>query len=63
MNENEPNRKVNQLLVMAIPILIVEQYKKIAEGSDLELTALEAEAVALKRQREGRAIRELVFWR
>ncbi len=49
MNENEPNRKVNQLLVMAIPNTIVEQYKKIAEQSELELTALEAEAVALKR--------------
>jgi type IV pilus assembly protein PilM len=49
MNENEPNRKTNQLLVMAIPNTIVEQYKKIAEQSDLELTALEAEAVALKR--------------
>ncbi|MDD4531813.1 MAG: pilus assembly protein PilM, partial [Candidatus Pacebacteria bacterium] len=39
----------NKILVMAVPKIIVEQYKTIAEQAGLELTALEAEAMALKR--------------
>lgn len=40
---------VNKVLMMAIPKVLVEHYKHIAEQSGLELVALEAEAVALKR--------------
>jgi type IV pilus assembly protein PilM len=45
----ESLKENNHVLVMAIPNIIVEQYKTIAEKSGLELTALEAEAMALKR--------------
>ncbi len=46
----EPSPKENsKILVMAVPKIIVEQYKTIAEKAGLELTALEAEAMALKR--------------
>jgi len=46
----EPSPKENsKILVMAVPKIIVEQYKTIAEQAGLELTALEAEAMALKR--------------
>lgn len=46
----EPSLKENiKILVMAVPKIIVEQYKTIAEQAGLELTALEAEAMALKR--------------
>ncbi|MFA5431647.1 MAG: pilus assembly protein PilM, partial [Candidatus Paceibacterota bacterium] len=48
MNKESPKEK-NKILVMAVPKVIVEQYKIIAEQSGLELTALEAEAMALKR--------------
>lgn len=48
MNE-ESLKANNKVLVMAVPKVIVEQYKTIAEQSGLELTALEAEAMALKR--------------
>ncbi len=40
---------MNRILMMAIPKVLVEHYKHIAEQSGLELVALEAEAVALKR--------------
>ncbi|MDD3292690.1 MAG: type IV pilus assembly protein PilM [Candidatus Pacebacteria bacterium] len=39
----------NNILLMAIPKILVEHYKKIAGNSGLELIALEAEAIALKR--------------
>jgi len=46
----DPSPKENsKVLVMAVPKIIVEQYKTIAEQAGLELTALEAEAMALKR--------------
>jgi type IV pilus assembly protein PilM len=45
----ETLKENNKVLVMAVPKIIVEQYKTIAEKSGLELTALEAEAMALKR--------------
>ncbi|MFA5730060.1 MAG: type IV pilus assembly protein PilM [Candidatus Paceibacterota bacterium] len=45
----ESLKENNKVLVMAVPKIIVEQYKTIAEQSGLELTALEAEAMALKR--------------
>jgi type IV pilus assembly protein PilM len=45
----ESLKENNKVLVMAVPKIIVEQYKTIAEKSGLELTALEAEAMALKR--------------
>ena len=46
----DPSPKENsKILVMAVPKVIVEQYKVIAEQAGLELTALEAEAMALKR--------------
>jgi type IV pilus assembly protein PilM len=38
-----------KILLMAIPKVLVEHYKKMAENSGLELVALEAEAIALKR--------------
>jgi len=41
--------ETNKILMMAIPKVLVEHYKHIAEQSGLELVALEAEAVALKR--------------
>jgi len=45
----ETLKENNKVLVMAVPNIIVEQYKDIAEKSGLELIALEAEAMALKR--------------
>lgn len=45
----ESLKENNKVLVMAVPKVIVEQYKTIAEQAGLELTALEAEAMALKR--------------
>jgi len=48
MNKESLKEK-NKVLVMAVPKVIVEQYKSIAEKAGLELTALEAEAMALKR--------------
>jgi len=45
----ETLKENNKVLVMAVPNIIVEQYKTIAEKSGLELIALEAEAMALKR--------------
>jgi len=45
----ESLKENNKVLVMAVPKIIVEQYKTIAEQAGLELTALEAEAMALKR--------------
>jgi type IV pilus assembly protein PilM len=49
MDDNNTEKGNNKILVMAVPNTIVEQYKKIAEGAELELTALEAETMALKR--------------
>lgn len=49
MNSGDPAKNNNELLVMAIPSVIIDQYKRIAEESGLELIALEAEAMALKR--------------
>lgn len=46
--ETVPEKNI-RVLVMAVPKIIVEQYKTIAEQAGLELTALEAEAMALKR--------------
>lgn len=45
----ESLKENNKVLVMAVPNIIVEQYKTIAINSGLELIALEAEAMALKR--------------
>lgn len=45
----ESLKENNKVLVMAVPKIIVEQYKTIADQAGLELTALEAEAMALKR--------------
>lgn len=45
----ESLKQSNRVLVMAVPKIIVEQYKTIAEKAGLELVALEAEAMALKR--------------
>jgi len=45
----ESLKENNKVLVMAVPNIIVEQYKTIATNSGLELVALEAEAMALKR--------------
>ncbi len=45
----ESLKQSNKVLVMAVPKIIVEQYKSIAENAGLELVALEAEAMALKR--------------
>jgi len=49
VNNNEPKAETIKILMMAIPKVLVEHYKKIADQSGLELVALEAEAVALKR--------------
>ncbi|MFA5715770.1 MAG: type IV pilus assembly protein PilM [Candidatus Paceibacterota bacterium] len=49
MNKESSPKENSRILVMAVPKIIVEQYKTIAEQSGLELIALEAEAVALKR--------------
>ncbi|MFA5368778.1 MAG: pilus assembly protein PilM [Candidatus Paceibacterota bacterium] len=45
----DPVKQKNKVLLMAIPKVLVEQYKTIAEVSGLELQALEAEAWGLKR--------------
>lgn len=49
MEKEVSEKKTNKVLVMAVPKIIVEQYKTIAERAGLELTTLEAEAMALKR--------------
>ena len=49
MDKASSAKESNKVLVMAVPKGIVEQYKTIAERAGLELTALEAEAMALKR--------------
>ncbi len=49
MSEGDAPKASNKVLVMAIPNTIVEQYKKIADQAGLELRAIEAEAMALKR--------------
>ena len=49
MEKDISEKKPNKVLVMAVPKVIVEQYKTIAERAGLELTTLEAEAMALKR--------------
>ena len=48
MSENS-EKENSKILVMAVQNTIVEQYKGIAEGAGLTLTALEAETMALKR--------------
>lgn len=45
----DPKEGRTKILMMAIPKILVDHYKKIAENSGLELVALEAEAIALKR--------------
>lgn len=47
--DNDLKGGKNKILLMAIPKILVEHYKKIAINSGLELIALEAEALALKR--------------
>ncbi|MFA5013117.1 MAG: type IV pilus assembly protein PilM [Candidatus Paceibacterota bacterium] len=42
-------KEKNKVLLMAIPKVLVEQYKGIAENAGLELAALEAEALGSKR--------------
>lgn len=49
MDKEVSDKKTNKVLVMAVPKIIVEQYKTIAERAGLELTTLEAEAMAFKR--------------
>lgn len=49
MSKDVSPKENSKILVMAVPKIIVEQYKTIAEQAGLELTALEAEAMALKR--------------
>jgi len=49
MSKEASPKENSKILVMAVPKIIVEQYKTIAEQAGLELTALEAEAMALKR--------------
>jgi type IV pilus assembly protein PilM len=48
MSDN-PEKERSKVLVMAVQNSIVEQYKGIAEGTGLILTALEAETMAFKR--------------
>lgn len=45
----DPTKGNNKVLLMAIPKVLVEQYKTIAESAGLDLIALEAEAWGLKR--------------
>lgn len=49
MGDKDTTKGNNDVLVMAIPKLVVSQYKTIAESCGLELTALEAEVLGLKR--------------
>ena len=49
MSKQPSPKEKSRILVMAVPKIIVEQYKTIAGQAGLELTALEAEAMALKR--------------
>ncbi|GMX58996.1 MAG: hypothetical protein MCSN_6510 [Candidatus Microsyncoccus archaeolyticus] len=46
---SDPKEGKTKILMMAIPKILVEHYKKIASNSGLELVSLEAEAIALKR--------------
>lgn len=46
---SDPKEGKTKILMMAIPKILVEHYKKIADNSGLELISLEAEAIALKR--------------
>jgi type IV pilus assembly protein PilM len=48
-NNKETTKGNNEVLVMAIPKVVITQYKTIAESCGLELTALEAEVLGLKR--------------
>lgn len=48
INKN-PTKGTNRVLLMAIPKILVDQYKLIADSAGLELIALEAEAWGLKR--------------
>lgn len=45
----DPTKQNNKVLLMAIPRVMIGQYKNIAEAVGLELVALEAEAWGLKR--------------
>jgi type IV pilus assembly protein PilM len=49
MGDKDTTKGNNSVLVMAIPKVVVNQYKTIAESCGLELTALEAEVLGLKR--------------
>jgi type IV pilus assembly protein PilM len=49
VGNKETTKGNNDVLVMAIPKAVIGQYKTIAESCGLELTALEAEVLGLKR--------------
>jgi len=49
IGDKDTTKGENNVLVMAIPKVIIEQYKTIADSCGLELVALEAEVLGLKR--------------
>lgn len=49
MSDKDTTKGNNSVLVMAIPKIVIGQYQTIAESCGLELTALEAEVIGLKR--------------
>jgi len=48
-DKKDTTKEENKVLVMAIPKVIIDQYKTIADSCGLELIALEAEVLGLKR--------------
>ncbi|MDD5639568.1 MAG: pilus assembly protein PilM [Candidatus Pacebacteria bacterium] len=49
IGNNDTTKTENKILVMAIPKVVINQYKTIADSCGLELVALEAEVLGLKR--------------
>ncbi len=49
ISTNDTTKGNNEILVMAIPKMVIDQYKIIADSCGLELSALEAEVIGLKR--------------
>ncbi|MCK9393548.1 pilus assembly protein PilM [bacterium] len=49
IGDNDTTKEENKILVMAIPKIVINQYKTIADSCGLELVALEAEVLGLKR--------------
>jgi len=49
ISKHNPEEGKNKVFMMAVPGVVVDQYKTMAKNSELEITALEAEVFGLKR--------------